>query len=642
VTSRLFIGNLAEDVTEEDLRVLFSSHGNVVEVEVIRDRDREKSRGFGFVQFQTDEQGQAAIEKLHGTEFHTRRMRVKAAEPKKVGAFTIPNTSPGFAVPPATGPDHPPMTPPPATPMPVHPPHTPAPFTPPPATPALSVATPIPAVAPPRRPWIPLVAVLALLAVAGGGVAAWRLRRPPPDIHTLMILPMDVYGQAQGAEYVGYAFAQAVAVNLATVHEVRVLPVPRASEVAGASSQARSQAALDVGAGRVVMGSLTRRRDGVHLSITLVDATQNRIMWGTQREAKNADDQTLATSLAREVAGQLGARLPVLHDHILNLKGGPEMAASSELTEALGALRRGEVGPSLAATRVLVDRFPQDPAALALRTHALMLQWDAARSPATLKPFLEGLEALEKTGKGPPYSDFYRAFMLFESGQDAQAVAGFTRILDNQELSPSARAWVLRYRAVGRQRLGDLKRAMEELAESLQLDPTNAWTLTIMSEVLLQANDLEQALTRARQGVALAPNYWRTRQMLGQVLSQMGRLEEASQEFAQECELAETQLACARWAIELQKAGKKADAAQAATAASGMMDSSVGMYNLACYQALKGDKAAALAALKKSVELGCAEPGIAQDSDLASLKGDPVFEGLVTQVLARLKPQAPH
>lgn len=293
MTSRLFIGNLAEDVTEEDLRALFGMLGTLLEVEVIRNREHDKSRGFGFVQFETDASGQAAIEKLHGTEFHGRRMRVKAAEPKKVGGFNVPNTSPGFFVPPGTSPDnqgHPPMTPPPATPMPVMDPH--AAFTPPPATP---VATPAPVmlVAPPpprSRWWMWVVAVVLVASV--GGVAAWRLRRPPPDLHTLMILPMDVYGQTQGAEYVGYAFAQAVAVNLATVHEVRVLPVPRSSELAGASSQARAQTALDSGAGRVVMGSLTRRKDGMHISLTLVDAIQNRILWGTQREAKNADDQT--------------------------------------------------------------------------------------------------------------------------------------------------------------------------------------------------------------------------------------------------------------------------------------------------------------------------------------------------------------
>ena len=77
---------------------------------------------------------------------------------------------------------------------------------------------------------------------------------------------------------------------------------------------------------------------------------------------------------------------------------------------------------------------------------------------------------------------------------------------------------------------------------------------------------------------------------------------------------------------------------KAAASASGMMESSVGMYNLACYLALKGDKAAALQALTKSVDLGLVEPGIAQDTDLASLKGDPAFESMVAQVLARLKP----
>ncbi len=663
MSSRVFVGNLAEEVTDADLRAHFSAVGTVVEAEVIRDRDRDESRGFGFIQFASESDGAAAIAKLHGTEFHGRRMRVKNAEPKKPGvpfsgvpptspgSFTVPPTGPGVGVP-NTSPGHVgdqghhavPPTPLPVvsgTPAPVPP--TPLPlqgFTPPPTTPGMGAPVAVSVVAPKSTAYKGgLLALVLLLAAAGGTTAWWKFKRPPLDPRTVLIVPLDVYGVNQGAEYVGYAFAQAMAVNLATVPLLKVAPVPRAAEVTGQSSTQRTTAALDAGAGRLVTGSLTRRKDALHVSITLVDAKENRIVWGVQRETRGGDDAVLAQQLSAEVARQMGAEPPELFEHILSLTGGPLMASSPELAEALGALRRGEVAASLEATDGLLKRFPAEMAALALRTHALMLQWDAARSPSTYETFEKSLKALEGTGKGSPYTDFYRAYILYERGDNREAVARFTQILDKASLAPTARAWVLRYRAVGYQRMGDLKRAALELSESQRLDPTNAWTLGILAEVLLQQGDVEGALTRARQGVALNPTWWRTHHMVGHVLSMQGKYSEAAGSFAEACELANTQLACSRWGVELYKAGKKEDAANVAKRASGMMDTALGLYNLACYQALGGDKEAAVASLKRSVDMGLIEPGMATDGDLAALKGDARFEKLVGVMQSRLAPQ---
>lgn len=617
---RLFVGNLAEEVGDDDLRALFAVHGGIVEAQVIRDRDSGESRGFGFIQMATDAQAAAALAALHGTEFRGKRLRVKVAEPKKGGGFHVPNTQPEGQAP---GAEAAALTPPPRTPMPLPPP-TPA---------AAALPQPPPA---PKRAWLPAVAAVSLLAVLAGAWVVLRPARAAPG-HVL-IVPLDVMGQPHGGEYVGYALSQALAVNLATAASLKVLPVPGTAEVAGLGATQRAQLALKAGAGRLVVGTLTRVDSGVHVSLTLVDAQDNRILWGTQRDARGADDVALAGSLARELAAQLGGAVPELVDHVLNLSGGPVMATAPETAEALGALRRGEVQAALAATERLRAQFPQEVDAVALRTHALLLQWDAARSPATSNQFRESLERLEQAAPGSPYAEFYRAYILYESGRNDEAVTRFSRILDGHRLSPAARAWVLRYRAIGHQRLGKLPVALDELAESQRLDPTNAWTLSILAEVLLQAGQAEQALARARQGVALAPGYWRGHHGVGEALSALGRLDEAAEAFGRECELAHTQLACSRWAVELLKAGKREAAAQAADDAARLPETAVGLYNLGCFRALSGDGAGALERLARAVDLGLVEPGMGQDRDLATVRDDPRFKALWATVAARSRP----
>lgn len=81
--SKLFIGGLAWGTTEETLEELFSTYGEIVEVNIVRDRESGRSRGFGFVQFSTEENAQKAMDALNGTEVEGRTIRVDFAKERK-------------------------------------------------------------------------------------------------------------------------------------------------------------------------------------------------------------------------------------------------------------------------------------------------------------------------------------------------------------------------------------------------------------------------------------------------------------------------------------------------------------------------------------------------------------------------------
>ncbi|MFZ5893245.1 MAG: RNA recognition motif domain-containing protein [Myxococcota bacterium] len=82
---RLFVGNLAYSTTEDRLRQEFERFGNVTSVAVVIDRMSGRSRGFGFVEFSTSEEGQAAMSELNGTSLDGREIVVNEARERGAG-----------------------------------------------------------------------------------------------------------------------------------------------------------------------------------------------------------------------------------------------------------------------------------------------------------------------------------------------------------------------------------------------------------------------------------------------------------------------------------------------------------------------------------------------------------------------------
>ena len=83
MNTKLFVGNLSFNTTENDLQDLFAAHGPVTSVDLIMDKFTGKSRGFAFVTMETKEGAQAAIQALHGKELNGRDLTVNEARPRE-------------------------------------------------------------------------------------------------------------------------------------------------------------------------------------------------------------------------------------------------------------------------------------------------------------------------------------------------------------------------------------------------------------------------------------------------------------------------------------------------------------------------------------------------------------------------------
>lgn len=79
----IYVGNLSYEVTEDNLREVFTEYGSVQEVQIPIDRETRKKRGFGFVQMTTDDEESKAINELDGAEWMDRVLKVNKARPRE-------------------------------------------------------------------------------------------------------------------------------------------------------------------------------------------------------------------------------------------------------------------------------------------------------------------------------------------------------------------------------------------------------------------------------------------------------------------------------------------------------------------------------------------------------------------------------
>ena len=83
MNTKLFVGNLSFDTTENDLQDAFAAHGTITETNLMMDRTTGRPRGFGFITMSTPEEAQKAIEGLNGKDLGGRALTVNIARPKE-------------------------------------------------------------------------------------------------------------------------------------------------------------------------------------------------------------------------------------------------------------------------------------------------------------------------------------------------------------------------------------------------------------------------------------------------------------------------------------------------------------------------------------------------------------------------------
>ena len=85
MNTKLYVGNLSFDTTENDLQDAFAAHGTVTETNLVMDRATGRPRGFAFITMGTPEEAQKAVDALNGTMLGGRSVTVNEARPREEG-----------------------------------------------------------------------------------------------------------------------------------------------------------------------------------------------------------------------------------------------------------------------------------------------------------------------------------------------------------------------------------------------------------------------------------------------------------------------------------------------------------------------------------------------------------------------------
>ena len=85
--TKIYVGNLSYETTEDDLRTLFAQAGTVASVALIKDRDTGQSKGFAFVEMSNQSEAEKAIQTFNGYTLANRPLKVNMARPREERSF---------------------------------------------------------------------------------------------------------------------------------------------------------------------------------------------------------------------------------------------------------------------------------------------------------------------------------------------------------------------------------------------------------------------------------------------------------------------------------------------------------------------------------------------------------------------------
>ncbi len=483
-----------------------------------------------------------------------------------------------------------------------------------------------------RRPFLPWMIAAAVLVIAGIGFYMWRGQSARP-IDSLAVLPFLNAANDPNTEYLSDGVTENLTNSLAQLPNLRV--APRMSSLHFKDADPK-RAAAELGVRALLTGSVRQQGDALAISVELIDAADNRHIWGQRYDRKTADLAAIQQQITSDVADKLDRKLGGVERQQIAKRYSTNSEAYRQYLEGhylLEKITPEGISKGLELMRQAIDKDPTFAPAYEGLSYGYWMPVDLFTAPQEGMPKAKvaAAKALELDDTlAEAHLDMGCILFMYDydwprAGKELQRAL---------ELKPDyARGhelygWYLI--SVGR-----VNEGAEESRKAVQLDPLNAETNWQVGLNLHLAHQDDETIQLLDKGIEMSPNFWPSIMTIGQAYAAKRELPRAIEQFQQARKIEPD----APWPLaELGHAyavsGKKVEAEKALQELLAWRKRTyITTYHMAQVYLGLGNRDQAMANLEKAYEeRSTLITFLPMDPEMDPLRADPRFKDLLKKV----------
>ena len=479
-----------------------------------------------------------------------------------------------------------------------------------------------------------LVIAIIVIAMLIGGFFYFS-RKENAAIQSIAVLPLENRSGSADTDYLSDGLADSLIYRLSQLPNLKVSPTSSVMRYKGKETDVAAVAkALHVDA--VMSGRLVQRGDDLSISVQLIDARSNKVIWAEQYERKMSDLLATQRDIAASIAQKLQLKL-----------AGDEKGITKKYTNSNEAYRFYLLGRSswnkrnADALKKSIEYFneaiEQDPnfalAYAGLADSYGVLPYYSAASPeqsipkakAAARKALEIDDSLAEAHTALAYELVAYDWNFTESARE------FQRAIELNPGYATAHQWYGDRTLVT---LGRIDEALVELRRAAQLDPLSLIINADLGDSYIHARQYDQAIEQLRRTIEIDPNFYNAHWRLGKAYEANGSVQDALAEYQRARQLNDDPLVLASLGHLFGSSGKRDQAMKTLDQLQEMAkERYVSAYSFAIVYEGLGDKEKAFQWLEKGYQERVFEMNFLKvDPLLEGLRSDPRFGDLVRRV----------
>jgi serine/threonine protein kinase/tetratricopeptide (TPR) repeat protein len=409
---------------------------------------------------------------------------------------------------------------------------------------------------------ISLVIILALVAVAFSSRPLWgRTSNTATHVRTLAVLPFQTLAGNARDEFLEFGIADGLISRLNHVGQLTVRSPESVRKYAG-RGEAPQLAARELGVDTLLVGRMGQKGDRIHLSVQLISASDNRVLWAKTFDEQWAHIFRVQSAIATEVVSALGLTVttderlqtarsdtdnPVAYREYLLGRHFWSRRTAAGMTAGLQHFARAiELDPSYALAHAgIADSYV---AFASFRVSSASDAYPKARAAA--------LRALELN---PALSEALSALAMVHLYYEWNWVAAERAFKRALALNPDDGTTHMRY-ALALPYFERFDDAVGEIGRARQVDPLSPVISANVGKILHLARRYDQAIQEHRKALELDPNFWLTHQNLGLTYALTRAYDQATAEFQRAIDLSDSSGAKAYLAYAYAVSGQSREA----------------------------------------------------------------------------------